>query len=69
MKADYTDVELAELAEWAETQERLEADPNYKKAYSGLRQGADWLLRYRTRRRQKELEATTMPSQAKVVHQ
>lgn len=70
MKTDYTDVELAEIAEWAEAQERLEADANYKKAYGAIRQGMDWLLRARTRRRQKELESADTPTpQAKVVRQ
>ena len=55
---NFTDAELAELADWAERQEREKIDPDEKKAYAAMRQGSDWLLRWRTKQRQKELEAT-----------
>ena len=53
----FSDVDLTELADWAEQQERAEVNPDAKKAYGAMRQGADWLLRFRVKQRQKELEA------------
>jgi len=58
MKTEYTDAELAGLADWAEASEREEPSPDWKKAYGAIRQGSDWLLRARTKRRQKELETS-----------
>ena len=54
---NFTDAELAELADWAEKYEREALDPDLKKSYGAIRQGADWLLRYRTKKRQQELDA------------
>lgn len=51
-----TDSELVQLADWAETGEREAVDPELKKSYGAIRQGSDWLLRYRTKVRQRELE-------------
>jgi hypothetical protein len=53
---DYTDAELAEIAEWAETQERMITSAESKKAYGAIRQGMDWLIRYRVMERQRLLE-------------
>lgn len=53
---NFTDAELAELADWAEKNERETVDPDLKKAYGAIRQGSDWLLRYRIKARQHELE-------------
>jgi hypothetical protein len=59
----FTDVELADLADWAEKNERESVDPDLKKAYGAMRQGSDWLLRHRTKERQRQLEAAgTIPS-------
>src|SRR2546423_1438170 len=54
---NFSDVDLTELADWAEQNERAEANPDAKKAYGAMRQGADWLLRFRVKQKQKELEA------------
>lgn len=53
---DFTDVELAELADWSEKKERETHDPDGKKAYGAIRQGTDWLIRWRVKQRQHELE-------------
>jgi len=53
---NFSDVELVELADWAEKLERESLDPDLKKSYGAIRQGADWLLRYRTKQRQRDLE-------------
>jgi hypothetical protein len=61
MKKSWTDEELAELAQWAEENERAVINPTLtgqavgfsqlaqdkKKAYGAIRQGIDWLLRTR----------------------
>lgn len=61
MKTNWTDEELAELAQWAEENERAVVNPTLtgssvgfsqvahdkKKAYGAIRQGIDWLLRTR----------------------
>jgi hypothetical protein len=60
----FTDVELAELADWAERNEREAMDPDLKKSYGAIRQGSDWLLRYRTKERQRNIE--TAGNMAKV---
>ena len=52
----YNDVDLVELADWAERNEREAIDPDLKKSYGAIRQGSDWLLRYRTKMRQREIE-------------
>lgn len=56
-KREYTDNDLAELADWAEEQERTTVNTEWKKAYGAIRQGADWLLR-RHARMKKEPEAS-----------
>lgn len=48
---NFTDEELADLADWAEKNERSAANPDAKRAYGAMRQGADWLLRLRTKER------------------
>ena len=55
---NFTDVELTELADWAEAQERSEPHPDAKKAFGAIRQGADWLLRFRIKQAQQKLEQT-----------
>ena len=52
----FDDGELAALADWAELQDRNSTDPEVKKAYGALRQGSDWLLRWRAKQRQKRIE-------------
>lgn len=42
---DFTEKELAALADRAEEMERVTPNPDWKKAYGAIRQGADWLLR------------------------
>lgn len=44
-----TDAELAEWADWAEANERITTDSELKKSYGAIRQGADWILRYRAK--------------------
>jgi len=57
----YTDMDLANLADWAEAEDRASNDPEKKKAYAAMRQGADWLLRYRAKERQNNLENADKP--------
>lgn len=60
-----TDVELTELADWAEAQDRAEVHPDAKKAYGAIRQGVDWLLRFRIKQKQRELESIAGSAPAK----
>lgn len=60
---DFTDEELVELADWSEKQERETVHPDAKKAYGAIRQGADWLLRFRTKEKAKQI-ATVGAGQA-----
>ena len=53
---DMSDVELTELADWAERHEREATDLDLKKSYGAIRQGSDWLLRYKVRERQREID-------------
>lgn len=48
---NYTDEELAELADYSERNEREALNPDAKKAFAALRQGADWLIRFRIKER------------------
>lgn len=48
----YSDADLADLAYWAEEQERVSQQLDLKRAYGAVRQGADWLLRWRTKERE-----------------
>lgn len=57
MMKNFTDDELAELADWAERNEREALNPDAKKAYGAMRQGADWLIRFRIKERKAKLEA------------
>jgi hypothetical protein len=63
---NFTDAELAELADWAEKNERENAHPDLKKAYGAIRQGTDWLIRFRVKEKQQKIEqagnATSGPS-------
>jgi hypothetical protein len=53
----YSDADLAELADYAENEERqLPAVSEGRKAYGAIRQGVDWLLRFRARERQRNIE-------------
>ena len=53
----YSDAEIAELATWAENEERqLAPDSEGKKGYGALRQGADWVLRFRATMRHRNIE-------------
>jgi len=61
---DYTDSELAELADWAENQDRQNPSPEAKKGYGAVRQGVDWLLRWRARERQTQLDNSDKPQQS-----
>jgi hypothetical protein len=56
MMKSFSDVELAELADWAESNERSSLEPDAKKAYGAIRQGADWLIRFHIKKRQQDLE-------------
>ncbi len=51
MAKTYTDEDLADLADWAEKNERAPINADAKKAYGAIRQGVDWLLRLKTRER------------------
>ena len=44
---EVSDEELARFADWAERMELGTTAPEWKKAYSAVRQGSDWLLRRR----------------------
>lgn len=52
----FTDVELTEMADWAEQNERSVTHPDEKKAFGAIRQGYDWLLRFRIKQAQQKLE-------------
>lgn len=54
---NYTDEEIAELADWAERMERETMLPDAKKAYGAMRQGADWLIRFRIKEKAQQREA------------
>lgn len=69
MKMEYTDAELAAIADWAETKEREDPAPDWKKAYGAIRQGVDWLIRARIKRYQKDLETAEVPLKKTAVHQ
>jgi hypothetical protein len=69
MKTEYSDAELAAIADWAETKEREDPAPDLKKSYGAIRQGIDWLIRARIKRYQKDLETAEVPMKVKVVHQ
>ncbi len=58
---DYTDHELAEMASWAERNERATQHENKKKAFGAIRQGMDWLLRERVLEKQEKLEESGKP--------
>ena len=58
---EYSDIELVELADWAEMKFGETLDPELKKSYGAIRQGADWLLRYRTKMRNRSMEQAGEP--------
>jgi hypothetical protein len=47
---DLTNQDLAALADWANAQKYSVPDPDWKKAFGLIREGADLLLRRRVRR-------------------
>ena len=51
---DLTDHDLAALADWAGDQKHLVPNPDWKRAYALIREGADLLLRRRARSTEKE---------------
>jgi hypothetical protein len=59
---DLTDVELTELADWAELKGNAEVHPDGKRAYGAIRQGVDWLIRFRIKQKQAELEKAGNPT-------
>jgi hypothetical protein len=54
---NFTDEELVELADYAEEQERSTLNPDEKKAWGAIRQGADWLMRFRIKAKKNQLES------------
>lgn len=54
MYEEFSDEDLARLADWAERQE-LGAEQDWKKGYQAIRQGADWIIRRRALKKHKEL--------------
>jgi hypothetical protein len=46
---DLTNEDLAVLADWANNRKHLTPDPDWKRAYALVREGADTLLRRRAR--------------------
>jgi hypothetical protein len=58
---DYTDHEIAEMAVWAERNERATQQENKKKAFGAIRQGLDWLLRERILEKQEKIEEVGKP--------
>lgn len=44
-KRQYNEKDLVQIADWAEEQERVTVNVEWKRAFGAIRQGADWLLR------------------------
>lgn len=49
-----SDHDLAVLADWAGRQKQMIASPDWKRAYSHIREGADLLLRRRARAKEED---------------
>jgi len=58
---EYTDEELAQLAQWAEAKERGSVGEQKKKGYGAIRQGIDWVLRDRILERQQDISTAEKP--------
>lgn len=57
----YTNEDLAQLATWAESQEREAKSDLHRRGAGAIRQGADWMLRARTLEQQVKIAMVPAP--------